>query len=35
MGWNITREAVERDRNSHLVSVFDQDESESTEEDTE
>lgn len=33
MGWNLTKEAAERVRNSHLLSVFEQDESEITDED--
>lgn len=35
MRWNLTREAAERVRNSHLLSIFEEDESEITEEDTE
>ena len=33
MGWHLTKEAAARVRNSHLLSVFEQDEGNSTEED--
>lgn len=34
MEWHLTKEAAERVSNSHLLSVFEQDESDITEEDT-